>query len=75
MHGTGGEGNDVRAVSLVSPSVSVFSQGSLGNFMFRKKGLREEDALKQTQSFRKWVLYWAEVRIICSVVPSQAVSA
>lgn len=53
MHGTGGEGNDVRAVSLVSPSVSVFSQGSLGNFMFRKKGLMEGDALKQTQSFRK----------------------
>lgn len=50
MCGIAGEGSDVRAVSLVSPSVAALSQGSLGNLMFREKGLMEGDALKKNLS-------------------------
>lgn len=53
MCGIAGEGSDVRAVSLVSPSVAALSQGSLGNLMFREKGLMEGDALKKTSAFQE----------------------
>lgn len=69
----GGEGSKVRAVSLVSPSAPVFSQGSLGNFMFRKKGWWKE--MHQNKLCLSGNGAMGMLGIICSVGPFLAVSA